>query len=343
MAKKEAVVDPTTLKVPDLKHSDVLLALQSLFKKQMNAYKQELMAENDELLDRALRKYSSKVARRSWHVGQKWCKWNDEGPILMPDHTRLYYRKGNTEVIVQEFAPQVRLMKFTGGLAKREDTDTKQPDAEKLKTYNYSLALPYIIFIFKFVDGVFSETYVTFSDRPLKKLQEKPLRPYLSNLDSNLKLCLGASFIRDDLIKGDLVQQVALVLNNFWSTVYSDEWSSHYWNNKKHFSDIEDSRMSTLEGWQEASMDNPLFVIEDVKWLHHTEESFGDMVVRLFENDSEDASFRQELYNDLVDNFLDEVKNVITDNFKTVESKGCNDLEALASQLLTFINESSKV
>lgn len=316
-------------------------ALKDICSGVVKRFRQELVGENDDVLDRALRKYRSKVARRTWHVSQKWCKWDEEGPVLMPDHTRLYYRKGATEVIVQEFAPQIRLMKFKGALAKRDNTDTEMAAVDRDKIYSYSLALPYIIFIHKFVGGLFTDCYISFCDRPMKRLQEKPLKPYLSNLDSTLKLCHGASFNREELEAGNLVQQVALVLNNFWGTVYSDEWSGHFWESRRHFTAKNDERMRSLEAWQEASIDNPLFVIEDVNWLPHTEENFGDMIVRLFEHDTADSGYQQELYKDLEDNFVNELKNSLTETMQSVEQKAVADLGNLAEQLLQQITASS--
>jgi len=324
-----------------LGREEVEKALKELCVTAMKRMRQEVIGENEDTLDRAIRKYRAKVARRTWHVAQKWCKWTDEGPVLMPDNTRLYYRKGQTEVVVQEFSPQVRLMKFKGALAKRANTDEHISNAEKERVHTYSLALPYVVFIYKFSDGMFTDCYVAFCDRPLKKLQERPLRPYLSNLDSNLKLCHGASFHRNELIKGDIIQQIALVLNNFWQTIYSDEWAAHFWANKNHFDvQVEDVRMATMEGWQAASLDNPLFVIEDVNWMQHTEENFGDMVVRLFEHDQDDAGFQQELYTDLVENFLDEVKKVVEENMQSVEQKTVSGLDDVAKDLLTRLVKS---
>jgi len=176
--------------------------LQEMCSSRLKRFRQELIGENEDLFGKTIRKYRSKVARRTWNVIQKWCKWTDEGPVLMPNNTRLYYRKGQTEVIVQEYPPQVRLMKFKGSLILRKNTsDESVSQIDREKVFSYSLALPYIIFIYRFVDGTFQDCYISFSDRPMKKLQEKPLRPFLSNLDSNLKLCHGPSFIRSELVK----------------------------------------------------------------------------------------------------------------------------------------------
>lgn len=238
-----------------LKQDDINALMKKLTNSVVNRFKQELQAENEEFLDRELLKYRAKVARRTWHVAQKWCKWTNEGPVLCPDNTRLYYRKGQTEVMVLEYPPQVRLMKFVGSLAKRSNSSELIDDGSKGKVFNYSLALPYMVFLFRFEHGVFRDVYVSFCDRPLKRLEEKPLRPFLSNIDNTLKLCLGVHMDLNQLEKGNLVQQVALVLSHFWHTVYNEDWSGHFWEYRRHFAG--NSQLKDLDAWQEASLDNP--------------------------------------------------------------------------------------
>jgi hypothetical protein len=145
----------------------------------INVLEQELIGENDEVFYDFLRNFRSKISRKAWLKSQKWCKWEKDGPVLMPDYSRLYYRKGKTEIIVQEFPPQVRLLKMDATLNSVKQTEFVEERSLKVK--NYSLALPYVIFIFEFVDGMFVKSKVAFSDRPLKTLEEIPLRPYLSN------------------------------------------------------------------------------------------------------------------------------------------------------------------
>ena len=309
--------------------------VKELLEKAHNRFKQELTGEHEEFLDRVLRQHRSKVARYSWKAAQKWCKFEDDGPVLLPDYARLYYRKGNTEVLVIEVPPQVRLMKFMGQLADRNDTGVDISDAKSKKVHTYSLAVPYIVFLFKFVGGMFTEVRCAFSDRPLKKLDEKPLLPYLSNIDSNLVVCLGRDFDKSELIQGNIVQQAAFVLSHFWQTVYSDEWSHHYWSSKKHFQSVEDARMSSLKAWEDASLENPLFVVEDVNWLKHEEENFGDMVVRMFEDDGANHQMHEELYNELSGNFLDEIKKTYQENFDTVEGRIVESMvDSLADELV---------
>jgi hypothetical protein len=300
--------------------------------------RQELLVDSEEGIEKHVRKFRSTVARKAWHKSQQWCKWNEGGPVLMPDFARMYYKKGNTEVLVMEYAPQTRLLRFHGSLAKRRNTAEEIPDRVQEKVYNYSLALPYTVFIHKFVSGMYSHTYVAFNDRPLKKLDEKPLRPYLSNIDDTLKLCVGADFDRRQLVKDNLVQQAAFVMSHFWQTVYSNEWASHFWAYRAHFREC-DKRMQDLDAWMEASAENPLFVIENVRWLHHPEESFGDIIVKLFDGEDVNAQFQQDLFNTVAEELLEDVAKTINGVADGIENKVEPMLAEVQSQLMTELRK----
>lgn len=304
-----------------LPQAELEVKLKDLVRKVINQYKQELVGENDELLDRILRQFRGRISRVAWKASQKWCKWDSEGPILMPDYTRLYYRKGKTEVLVQEFPPQVRLTSFKGALVNRASTSEQISSEDMSSVHHFSLAFPYVVFVFKFVDGLFQQVKCAFCDRPLKRLNERPLRPYLSNLDTNLQVCLGTSFNRNKLEKDQVAQQAAYVLDHFWQSVYSDEWATHYWAAKRHFTENNDNRMKDLFAWQDASEENALFVVEDVNWLKHAEESFGDIIVRMFDDDRPNAELAQELYDEFTTEFMDELKNTITENLNSVAGR----------------------
>lgn len=321
-----------------LSHEAAKKILTDILAKAHKRFKQEMDGENEEFLDRTIRLHRAKVARFSWKLSQKWCKWDDEGPVLMPDYTRIYYKKGITEILLQEFPPQIRLMKFRGNLAKgRSSGDALLSEEERRKVYSYSLPLPYTVFLFKFVDGMFSEVKCAFSDRPLKRLEERPLRPYLSNIDSNLNICLGSDLDRSQLVRHNLTQQSSFILSHFWQSVYTDEWGLHYWNTKAHFAS--DPRLATLSGWQEAGYDNPLFVVEDVDWLKHSVESFGDMIVSVLEKDKQNVQFNEDLYNEFIDEFLTDVKKTFKENIDSIEKKAVSaTVDSLATELVERIN-----
>lgn len=307
--------------------------VKDLVSKSFRRFKQEIEGENEEFVPRVLRQFRSKVVRYIWKYAQKGCKFNDDGPVLMPDYTRIYYRKGSTEVILQEFPPQVRILKFRGNLVNRRNSTQELPMERMTSIHHYSLALPYVVFLFKFVNGIFVEVKCAFCDRPLKRLEERPLRPYLSNIDTNLGVCLGAGFDRNQLQPGNLTQQAAFVLDHFWHSAFSDEWSTHYWNTRQ---SAGDPRLDSLDAWQKATEENPLFVIENVHWLQHQEESFGDILVRMLEGDKEDHTLQEEIYKGLVDEFFEDLQKTYAENVDTLATQVSDKIvESLAEELIT--------
>jgi hypothetical protein len=314
--------------------------VKKIAKLAVSRLKQELLGDTEEGIERSVKKFRSTVARKAWHKAQQWCKWNEGGPVLMPDFTRLYYRKGNTEVLVMEYAPQTRVLKFHGSLAKRQSSSERmeQPDE---KTYRYSLALPYTVFIHRFRNGMHMDTYVAFNDRPLKRLEEKPLRPYLSNIDDTLKLCSGKDFDRRELKKDNIVQQAAYVMSHFWQTVYSNEWASHFWAYRSHFREADD-RLKDLDSWQAASVDNPLFVIDNVRWLPHAEESFGDIIVKLFDGDDAVAQFHQDLFASVAEELVNDVTKVVNVAAEGIEGKIDASLPELQQQLMLELRKMAR-
>lgn len=309
-----------------------------ILKKSGKRLSQELQGDNEEFLDRLLRQFKTKIARCSWKKSQYWCKWDNDGPILMPDFTRIYYTKGNTEVLVQEFAPQIRLLKFKGDLVfKSNNFDVIENKADLAKVFNYSLSLPYVVFIFKFVDGLFAEVKCSFLDKPLKNLQEKPLKPYLPNIDSNLNVCLGSGFDKSMLEKGNVTQQSALVLNYFWNSVFSNEWADHYWYYRSYFQKG-DIRLSNLDSWQSNSMNDPLFVIDGVNWVHNSDFNYGDTIVKMFDNDKKNIALQEELYQELSEDFLKEVVKIINENIENLNNR---PPENLVDQLADYLVSNS--
>lgn len=283
----------------------------------LEKFRQELIAQNEDLIDDAIKTYKSDVARHSWRIAQKWCKWElNESPVLMPDKTRLYYRRGETEVVLQEHSPQVRHIKLVSKLLE-DKSDASVNDAT---IHSFSLALPYINFVYVFKKGLLEKTLITFCDRPLKTLEEKPMKPYLSNINDNMKLCHGSVYLKDNLIVGNITQQISYTLDVFWQTVYLDEWSSNFWNYKNYFKD-KDARLASISNWQEATLDNPLFVIEDVEWMPYNEEDYGSMLASCFDYDAKDNAFQQELFQELSSQIFDNYKQLVNDKINTLKNE----------------------
>ena len=293
-----------------------------------NQLKQELIGENESTFERPIKSCQGQLARISWQAAQRWVKWEKDGPILMPDNTRLYYRKGKTEIVLQEFHPQTRFLRFNSQIARGVDTTSDS-------IYSYSLALPYLVFIHRFRDGMFLDCYVSFNDRPLKTLDEVPLTPYLCNIDDSLKLCHGKSFDKTMLQPNNIVQQISYIMSLFWSTTYTNEWANNYWTSKYGFET--DDRLNSLEAWQEATTADPLFVIDNVKWKTHTYRSYGYLINALIEKDEVNLNLQQEIHEKFIDKLTDEVESVVKENVHKLKRN--IDLTMYADMILAEVNK----
>lgn len=269
--------------------------------------KQEIMGNNEDYFDRIKRMHAKKMSLNAWKIAQKWSKWTEDGPVLMPESTRLYYRKGDKEIVVQEFSPQTRLLRFSSSLVNANSSEER--------VQKYSIPLPYVNFIFSFKDGIFDKVICTFLDRPLKTLAEKPMIPYFSNINNEFQVCLGLDFDRKQLIKDNISQQCAFILSYFWQSVFNNEWSGFYWENQSHF-EKNDKRLSSLESWQKSGYENPLFVIDDVSWMQSVKyESFTEIIVFLLdENNNIDHKMRTDIFDSLTNDFVDDFQDFTKKN-----------------------------
>jgi hypothetical protein len=258
-----------------------------------NGYRQETLSVLDEGCTEVLKQFKATIGRRCWKLSQKWCQWGDNRPILQPNKSRLFYRKGNTDIMVIEQDPQMRTLRFNSSFS---------------ETGSYNVALPYVIFIFRWIGGSFTDVYCMFNDKPLGDLSERPIKPYLTNIDCETRCCLGKTFkLPSDL---NYNQTVEFILSYFWSAEHSNEWNEHWKYNQGYF-ETTDGRLATLSAWQDASQDNPLFVVDNVSWQKHT-RSIGDLIVGLTKTDTKAREFEETIFQDLVAEFLSSVSRAMT-------------------------------
>ena len=127
--------------ISDREVAELLNDLKSHF---VNGYRQETLSVLDESCTEVLKQFKATVGRRCWKLSQKWCQWGDNRPILQPNKSRLFYRKGNTDIMVIEQDPQVRTLRFNPSFS---------------ESGSYNVALPYVVFIFRFINEKFTDVY----------------------------------------------------------------------------------------------------------------------------------------------------------------------------------------
>lgn len=257
----------------------------------VDTYRQETLSGLDDVCNDIMKEFKATAGRRCWKLSQQWCQWDNE-PILQPNQSRLFYRKGNTDIMVIEQDPAIRTLSFNESFGSNQGS--------------YNLAMPYVVFVFRFLKGCFHDVYAMFNDKPLGDLSEKPLRPYLTNIGDDLRVCLGKTFTlpSDDL---SYHQAVQYVLNYYWNASHSNEWNSHFHSNMQHFEGC-DGRLATLKAWSDASIKNQLFVIDDVNWQTYN-RSIGDLIVGLTKGDNKVREFEDVLFADLIQDFVRQVSS----------------------------------
>lgn len=269
----------------------------------ISGYRQEALSTLEEQCNEVLKRFKATVGRRCWKLSQKWCQWGNNRPILQPNQSRLFYRKGNTDIMVIEEDPQVRTLRFNSSF--KDDRGS------------HNLALPYVVFIFRFIDEKFTDVYCMFNDKPLGDLSERPMKPYLTNINHDLKVCLGRSFEMPSGLNYN--QVVHYVLNYFWGAEHSFEWDDHWNSNVEHFTRT-DGRLANLNNWVKATQDNPLFVIDDVQWQPHN-RVIGDLIVGLTKSDTKAREFEETIFQDLVSEFLGQVSTAMTNSLQQSSDK----------------------
>ena len=268
--------------------------------------------------------YSQRVSRISWKNSQKHCKWLEGNPlVLMPDNTRFYYRSGNTEILLMEFQPQIRLVKFS------KDFDCivfPTNGSEYVNEYNtYTLPFPYLVFVFKFVKGFFSSLYLSFGVLPLQRLEMQPLIPFLPNIHK-LKVCLGDKQLSSQLVPHDIAQQTTFILDHFWSSVFNKEYSEEY-----HYiiaSNRNDGRLSGLNSWQQAGKEDPLFVL-DVPWMASDRfPDYAHLIRDLVKGDDAVHAFQTDLFEEISKEFVGQI-----------QQEGVNQLENAITTTINYFKK----
>lgn len=298
--RKKPKLVPEERQIDDREIVKLLNELKTQF---TNRYRQEALSTLDDQCTDVLKQFKATVGRRCWKLSQKWCQWGDNRPILQPNQSRLFYRKGKTDIMVIEEDPQVRTLRFNASFGDDKGT--------------HNVALPYVVFIFRFIGEKFADVYCMFNDKPLGDLSERPMKPYLTNISSDLKVCLGKTFKLPSGLNYN--QTVRFVLNYFWSAEHSNEWNDHWISNANYFVGS-DGRLATLAGWEAATQENPLFVIDDVQWQPHN-RVVGDLIVGLTKSDTTAREFEETIFQDLVSEFLSQVSRAMTASLQQSSEK----------------------
>ncbi|MBM4018181.1 MAG: hypothetical protein FJ288_07605 [Planctomycetes bacterium] len=225
----------------------------------------------------------------------------DTGKIILPDGVKSVVSRGPMTVMAYEMPPRVHNLKWIA-------RDSPAPFGPGAKYRTVRLAQPYIIVLAVFGRGPDGRPALTGSNEcfyrvgPLKSLADELLYPALLNC-SKFEPEGGhpLSWICTQYLKLDALAAVAdsnerlrnaitALLECLLDTGFNYSSENHEANSW--FSEsarrVGEPRIKTVEDWQEAGKEDPLFVL-NVKWLP-TGRSLAQVIDRIFLNHGIDAA-----------------------------------------------------
>ena len=169
---------------------------------------------------------------------------------LLPVGTRWVVNRGPSLLLTVEQPPQVRRFAW-------------RPKGDR-EVRDYSLAFPYILYLLLFAQGSFEEMRIYYRTAPLTSAEDLL---YLSNLwnvsatetpMAKCRACLRGRPSFEDL---SLAGQVQTTIEFFWGTGFNLQIEESCFQRAAK----RDERIATLEAWEAASREDPLFPLE-VDW-----------------------------------------------------------------------------
>jgi hypothetical protein len=219
----------------------------------------------------------------------------DTGGIILPDGVKSVVSRGPMSVLVHETPPRVHSLRWIAG-------DSPAPFGPGTKYRTVRLAQPYIVVLAVFGPGPDGRPMLAgrnecfFRVSPLKSLSDELLYPALLNC-SKFEPPDGQplSWICTQHLKFDALAAVAdpndrlrhsltALLKCLFHTGFNYSSENHEGNSwySESAARIDDARIKTVEKWQDAGKEDPLFVL-NVKWLT-TGRSLREVIDRIFLN-----------------------------------------------------------
>jgi hypothetical protein len=172
---------------------------------------------------------------------------------LLPPGIRWLCRQKDLLNLVVEHPPQCRTLRVSWG---KKGEDDYHP---------YHLAFPYIIYVLTFYRDGFEEMKMFFRNSSLSSPTDTLYHTNLPNVRGepghygSQRVCLR---YRPELLEGvPLAEAVPDLIEFFWSTGFNQDIANSAFGRAM----ARDPRLASLEAWETASREDPLFVLE-VDW-----------------------------------------------------------------------------
>jgi len=194
------------------------------------------------------------VRRAPLNAVLRYVAWAMPPPLpVLPPGARWLCRKKDLLFLVVEHPPQCRTLRVSRG---KQGEDDYRP---------YRLALPYVVYVLTFFRDGFEEMKMFFRNSALSAPTDTLYHTNLPNVRGepghygSQRVCLR---YRPEMLEGvPLAQAVPALLEFFWSTGFNQDIANSAFGRARD----RDPRLASLEAWEAATRENPLFPLE-VEW-----------------------------------------------------------------------------
>jgi len=207
-----------------------------------------------------LAELNENLCDRVWDSIQQMKVQSDESPYILPPSAVIAYTKGIRTVVVVEQKPQVRTMGFTPDLVGQRSRGKAVSTSNQ--AYRFRLSFPYVYFFVAFDGKKFAYHEIYFRNKPLTSAREHVYNPPLPNIHKDKKnfrpMCMGEGFRNDVKAESQVSRACEEVISEFWQRPFNEHLGNGILSST-------DNRVSNYSKWQEATKEDPMFILT-VKW-----------------------------------------------------------------------------
>lgn len=233
-----------------------------------------------------LDQFKKEIETEIFDVAQNWSLRNKQEKLLFPRNCRFAYTKGKSTVLIIEQDPIQRALTLDTRLVGRRGEVTSGNSTSGHSTVRLPLQLPYVLFAFRWSNGLFQKCYTAWTKNSIQKLSDPIYDPLLPNIHHNYEICFGSMF--QNRVFPSIGEGCHEIISAFWQSTFNLDLDGFWWS-KRNIPAIADATT-----WSE-SQDPFLFNNIDLpKQIGSTVESLVDLCLHK-ENDPDSLDLKKQL------------------------------------------------
>ncbi len=200
---------------------------------------------------------------------------------LLPPQTRFFFKKEGSVILVLEFPPERRTIKFEKNFVTQEigmNEELRRRHETDDKRMEFQLSFPYTVFVVHCIGEATPQLYCFYRNSPLKNLSDELYFPNIPNCFDSGKICIRIEEAKSTIF----ADQILEAIGQFWNSKFSNDLRNNHYDAMS----LLEPRLKNIWTWENASAQNPRFPLE-VQW-RKCAQTLEQLVQGLTKNSGED-------------------------------------------------------